>query len=58
MIGSVKGTDMTSAAEYEAALAQLEEDPPDIRQYNVNIKEETWTNFSLEGVRFYNCATQ
>ena len=40
------------AAEYEAALVQLEEDPPDIRQYNVNIREERWTNFSLEGVRF------
>ena len=24
---------MTSAAEFEAALCQLEEDPPDIRQY-------------------------
>ena len=47
-----KGADMTSAVEYEAALCQLEEDPPDIRQYNVNIKEERWTNFSLEGVRF------
>ena len=47
-----KGADMTSAAEYEAALVQLEEDPPDIRQYNVNIREERWTNFSLEGVRF------
>ena len=43
---------MTSAAEYEAALVQLEEDPPDIRQYNVNIREERWTNFSLEGVKF------
>ena len=43
---------MTSAAEYEAALVQLEEDPPDIRQCNVNIREERWTNFSLEGVRF------
>ena len=46
---------MTSSAEYEAALRQLEDDPPgppDIRQYNVNIKEERWTNFSLEGVRF------
>ena len=43
---------MTSAAEYEAALRQLENDPPDIRQYNVNIREERWTNFSLEGVRF------
>ena len=47
-----KGADMTSAVEYEAALCQLEEDPPDIRQYNVNIREERWTNFSLEGVRF------
>ena len=43
---------MTSAAEYEAVLCQLEDDPPDIRQYNVNIREEQWTNFSLEGVRF------
>ena len=47
-----KGADMTSAAEYEAALVQLEEDRPDIRQYNVNTREERWTNFSLEGVRF------
>ena len=47
-----KGADMTSAAEYEAALVQLEEDPPDIRQYNVNIREERWTNNSLEVVRF------
>ena len=47
-----KGADMTSAAEYEAALVQLEEDPPDIRQHNVNIREERWTNFSLEGVKF------
>ena len=29
-----------------------EEDPPDIRQSNVNIREERWSNFSLEGVRF------
>ena len=35
-----KGADMTSAAEYEAALCQLEDDPPDIRQYNVNIGGE------------------
>ena len=35
-----KGADVTSAAEYEAALVQLEEEPPDIRQYNVNIREE------------------
>ena len=33
-----KGADMTSAAEYEAALCQLEEDPPDIRQYNVEYR--------------------
>ena len=38
---------MTSAAEYEAALVQLEEEPPDIRQYNVNIREERWTNFAM-----------
>ena len=43
---------MTSATEYEAALCQLEDDPPDIRQHNVNIREERWTNFSLEGVKF------
>ena len=47
-----KGADVTSPAEYEAALCQLEDDPPAIRQYNVNIGEERWTNFSLEGVRF------
>ena len=47
-----KRADMTSAAEYEATLCQLEDDPPDIRQYNANIKEERWTNFSLEGVKF------
>ena len=47
-----KGADMTSAAEYEAALVQLEEEPPDIRQYNANTRDERWTNFSLEGVRF------
>ena len=47
-----KGADVTSAAEYEAALVQLEEKPPDIRHYNANIREERWTNFSLEGVRF------
>ena len=47
-----KGADMTSAAEFEAALCQLEEDPLDIRQYNANIREERWTHFSLEGVKF------
>ena len=33
-----KGVDITSAAEYEAALCQLEDDPPGIRQYNANIR--------------------
>ena len=47
-----KGADMTSAAEFEAALSQLEDDPPDIRQYNANIREERWSHFSLEGVKF------
>ena len=47
-----KGADMTSAAEYEAALCRLEEDPPHVRLYNANIREERWTNFSLEGVKF------
>ena len=47
-----KGADMTSAAEFEAALCQLEVDPPVIREYNANIREERWTHFSLEGVRF------
>ena len=47
-----KGADMTSPAEYEAALCQLEENPPDIRQFNVNLREEQWTHFSLEGVKF------
>ena len=45
-----KGADMTPPAEYEAALSQLEDDPPDIRQYNANKKGRT--HFSLEGVRF------
>ena len=47
-----RGADMTSASEFEASLCLLEEDPPDIREYNVNIREERWTHFSLEGVRF------
>ena len=47
-----RGADMTSASEFEASLCQLEEDPPDIREYNANIREERWTHFSLEGVRF------
>ena len=33
-----KGADMTSPAEYEAALCQLEDNPPDIRQYSGGIK--------------------
>ena len=47
-----KGADLTSPAEYEAALCQIEEYPPDIRQYNDNIREERWTQFSLEGAKF------
>ena len=43
---------MTSASEFEASLCLLEEDPPDIRDYNVNIREERWTHFTLEGVKF------
>ena len=43
---------MTSASEFEASLCLQEEDPPDIRDYNANIREERWTHFSLEGVRF------
>ena len=31
---------MTSASEFEASLCLLEDDPPDIREYNVNIREE------------------
>ena len=45
-----KGADVTSPAEqYEAALCQLEEDPPDIRQVNVNIREEEMDTFVLGG---------
>ena len=47
-----RGADVTSASEFEAALCQLEDDPPDIREYNANIREERWTHFSLEGVHF------
>ena len=49
---SSKGADLTSPAEYEAALCQIEEYPPDIRQKSDNIREERWTHFSLEGVKF------
>ena len=47
-----RGADMTSASEFEASLCQLEDDPPDIRECNANIREERWTHFSLEGVSF------
>ena len=49
-----KGADMTSPAEHEAALTlcQLEQDPPHIRLYNDNIREEKRTHLSLEGVKF------
>ena len=43
---------MTSPAEYEASLCQLEQDPPEIRLYNDNLREEGWTHFSLGGVKF------
>ena len=43
---------MTSPAEKEATLCQLEHDPPEIRLCNDSIHEERWTHFSLEGVRF------
>ena len=43
---------MTSPAEFEAALCQLENDPPEIRLLNDNIREERWAHFSLEGVKF------
>ena len=46
-----KGADVTSPLEYEAALCQLEQKPPEIRLLNDNIREERWTRFSLEGVR-------
>ena len=38
--------------EYEAALRQLEQYPPEIRLLNDNIREERWTQFSLEGAKF------
>ena len=38
-----RGADMTSASEFEASLRQLEDDPPDIRECNANIREERWT---------------
>ena len=47
-----KGADVTSPTEYEAALCQLEDYPPDIRQYSDNMRKERWTHFLLEGVKF------
>ena len=44
-----KGADMTSAAEFEAALCQLEDDPPDIREYNVNIREREMDSLFFGG---------
>ena len=43
---------MISPAKYEAALCQIEQDPPDIRKHNDNIREERWTHFYVEGVKF------
>ena len=47
-----KGADMTSAAEYEAALNLKMTHLTLDNIYNVNIREERWTNFLLEGVTF------
>ena len=45
---------MTSPIEYEASQCQLEQNPPEIRLYNDNIREKRWTHVSLEGVKgFY-----
>ena len=43
---------MTSPAEFETVLCQLENDPPEIRLSNDNIWEERWTHFSLKGMKF------
>ena len=43
---------MSSPQEYQAVLARLETDPPDIRDINDNIKEERWLYFNLDGVKF------
>ena len=43
---------MISPAEYEAALQNLENNPPDIRDLNDNIREERWTGFPFESVKF------
>ena len=43
---------MTSPADYEAALCQTENDPPDVRLHNDNFRKERRTHFSLEGIKF------
>ena len=48
---SCKGADVTSPAEYEAALQMLENNPQDIRDLNDNVREERWNNFSLESIK-------
>ena len=45
--------DMTSPIEYEAVLCHLEQNPPKIRLHNDHIREERWTHFSFEGVKFF-----
>ena len=47
-----KGAAMTCPIEYEAPLRQLEQNPPEISLCNDNIREERWTHFSLERVKF------
>ena len=39
---------MTSPSEFEAAISQLERDPPNISDILDNIREERWTNFSVQ----------
>ena len=41
-----------SQFEFEAAISQLERNPPNIRDIIYSIQEERWNNFSLEGVKF------
>ena len=47
-----QGADMTSPAEYEAALCQLEEIHPISDSTTITSEKSRWTNFSLEGVKF------
>ena len=46
-----RGAYMTSPLEVEAAVTRLEREPPEIREINDDIREERWTNSSLEEVK-------